>query len=116
MYPGGPRQGDNGEGRKAPPLLGTLRTVSPQATGEHLAGEEEELRVHRIAKEGRRLVNLRYVRGADEWLVEAQVYPAGTAQIEPIPAGPYAFTSARQAELFLDELALALEYLGCDVL
>ncbi len=97
------------------PLLGTLRIVSSPIQTEAQPPPDEQLLARQVHKDAQQLVNLRYVRRADEWLVEALVYPLGTVQVEPVPAGPYTFASARQAERFLDEITLALEYLGCDV-
>ncbi len=46
-------------------------------------------------------------------VVEAEVLPAGASQ--PVLRGPYRFETVPEAHRFVQETALALRYLGCDI-
>jgi len=71
--------------------------------------------VVRAEKDGKRVVVLRRYDGARGAVVECDVYPVDTMRIEPLRPGPYLFESSEPATRFVDEVLLALEYLGCTI-
>jgi hypothetical protein len=71
--------------------------------------------VVRAEKDGKRVVILRRYDGARGAVVECDVFPVDTMRIEPLRPGPYLFTSTEPASRFIDEVLLALEYLGCTI-
>jgi hypothetical protein len=71
--------------------------------------------VVRAEKDGKRVVVLRRYDGARGAVVECDVYPVDTMRIEPLRPGPYLFEGAEPATRFVDEVLLALEYLGCTI-
>jgi hypothetical protein len=74
-----------------------------------------ELFTRHARKDGRSVAVLRALDYGDFCLVEAAVYPQGSARPEPQLPGPYRFADARQATAFVTEAVEALMYLGCDV-
>lgn len=81
---------------------------------ERADGEAFAIRTAR--KDGREVVTLRcFEESADAVVIECEVYPISKMVIEPLKPGPYRFGSLREASAFIDETALALKYLGCDV-
>jgi hypothetical protein len=71
--------------------------------------------VVRVEKDGKQVVILRRHDGARGVVVEYDVYPIDTMRIEPLRLGPYLFASSEPASRFVDEVLLALEYLGCTI-
>jgi hypothetical protein len=71
--------------------------------------------VVRAEKDGKRVVILRRYEGARGAVVECDVFPVDTMRIEPLRPGPYLFASTEPASRFIDEVLLALEYLGCTI-
>lgn len=72
--------------------------------------------VRQARKDGRQLAVMRTVNGADGAIVvECEVYPANTLMIEPLTLGPYNFATPEEAQAFVEEASLALEYLGCEI-
>jgi hypothetical protein len=78
------------------------------------AGQPQD-QVLRAEKDGKRVVILRRYEGARATVVECDVFPVDTMRIEPLRPGPYLFTSPEPASRFVDEVLLALEYLGCTI-
>ena len=78
------------------------------------AGQRQD-QVLRAEKDGKRVVILRRYEGARGAVVECDVFPVDTMRIEPLRPGPYLFTSPEPASRFVDEVLLALEYLGCTI-
>jgi hypothetical protein len=74
-----------------------------------------ELFTRHARKDGRSVAILRALDYGDFCLVEAAVYPQGSAKAEAQLPGPYRFADARQATAFVTEAVEALMYLGCDV-
>ena len=72
-----------------------------------------ELYVRHARKDGRSVAILRAIDHGDSCVVEAEVFPAGSAQ--PQRPGPYTFADAREATAFVTEAVEALMYLGCDI-
>ena len=72
-----------------------------------------ELFVRHARRDGRSVVVMRAVEQGESCLVEAEVFPAGSA--ESVRPGPYTFADAREATAFVTEAVEALMYLGCDV-
>ncbi|MDX6469191.1 MAG: hypothetical protein QOF75_994 [Gaiellaceae bacterium] len=80
--------------------------MAPESTG-------QELFVRHAKKDGRSVTILRAVDYGTSCIVEAEVFPAGTA--ETVHPGPYTFANASQATAFVTEAVESLMYLGCDV-
>ena len=78
------------------------------------AGQQQD-QVLRAEKDGKRVVILRRYEGARGAVVECDVFPVDTMRIEPLRPGPYLFASPEPASRFVDEVLLALEYLGCTI-
>ena len=74
-----------------------------------------ELFVRHARKDGRSVALVRAVDHGDSCVVEAEVYPAGRPQPEPVRPGPYTFANAHEATAFVTEAVEAFMYLGCDV-
>jgi hypothetical protein len=67
-------------------------------------------------KDGREVATLRcFEQEPGEFVIECEAYPVGRMVVEPLRPGPYRFRSMREASSFMDEAALCLKYLGCDV-
>jgi hypothetical protein len=79
------------------------------------AGSGRELFVRHARKDGRSVAILKAVDYGDSCVVEAEVYPHGSAATTPVEPGPYTFADAQQATAFVTETVEALMYLGCDV-
>ena len=77
------------------------------------AGAGRELFVRHARRDGRSVAVMRAVDHGASCVVEAEVFPAGSA--EPARPGPYTFADAREATAFVTEAVEALMYLGCDV-
>ena len=76
-------------------------------------GAGRELFVRHARRDGRSVAVMRAVDYGDSCVVEAEVFPAGSA--ESTRPGPYTFADAREATAFVTEAVEALMYLGCDV-
>jgi hypothetical protein len=80
------------------------------------SGEGAPVAVRTARKEGREVVTIRcFEESEHEFSVECEVYPVSGLLIEPLRPGPYRFTTLREASAFIEEAALCLKYLGCDV-
>jgi hypothetical protein len=66
-------------------------------------------------KEGRQVATLRRLALGSQFIVESDVYPVGTMRVEPMRTGPYVFATREEANAFIEQTTLALEYLGCDI-
>jgi hypothetical protein len=66
-------------------------------------------------KEGRQVATLRRLSLGSQFIVESDVYPVGTMRVEPMRPGPYVFGTREEANAFIEQTTLALEYLGCDI-
>jgi hypothetical protein len=72
--------------------------------------------VRHARKDGRQLAVMRTADGNEGGvIVECEVYPANTLMIEPLTLGPYTFGSHEEAQAFVEEATIALEYLGCEI-
>ena len=100
---------------EAVPEIGGLRPAgSPaQAAAVPAAGAGRELFVRHARRDGRSIAVLRAVDFGDSCVVEAEVFPAGSA--ETARPGPYTFADAHQATAFVTEAVEALMYLGCEI-
>ena len=78
-------------------------------------GEEVELAVRTMRKEGKQVVTLRAVQRGLACAVECEVYPVSGLRIDPLIPGPYAFATPDEATAFVEEAVRALAYLGCEV-
>jgi hypothetical protein len=86
--------------------------VSEAAAAPAPAGRELYVRHARI--DGCSVARLRAVDEGDRCVVEAEVWPSGTAT-SPIAAGPYAFPTPVEATRFVTHAVEAFIALGCDV-
>lgn len=77
-------------------------------------GEEVELEVRTLRKDGKQVVTLRAVQRATECLVACEVYPVSGLRVDPLEPGPYTFGSPDEATGFLAEAVQALTSLGCE--
>ena len=75
----------------------------------------EESEVHTARKEGREVVTIRCFAEGEAWIVECDVYPVTGMRVDPLRPGPYRFHSRELADVFMDEAAKALTYLGCEL-
>lgn len=91
-----------------PPRLGPLGSSLKVA----LPGGAEIVRS--ALRDGRAVVTLRSVDNPTGATIECTVRPADP-QAAPQILGPYTFDSHAEARRFGDELMLALEYLGCEL-
>lgn len=81
-----------------------------------VARAERELFVRHARKDGRSVAVLRAVDHGDSCVVEAEVFPAGSANgAEAVRPGPYTFASAAEATQFVTAAVEAFMVLGCDV-
>ncbi|HKI91438.1 MAG TPA: hypothetical protein VJ986_03980 [Gaiellaceae bacterium] len=83
-----------------------MSSLSPERPG-------RELFVRHAKRDGRSITVLRAVDYGNACVVEADVFPVGTA--ETVRPGPYTFADAAQATAFVTEAVESLMYLGCDV-
>jgi hypothetical protein len=88
-------------------------SAEPEAAAPDTAAQQDQ--VLRAEKDGKRVVILRRYEGARGAVVECDVFPVDTMRIEPLRPGPYLFTSPEPASRFIDEVLIALEYLGCTI-
>ena len=72
-----------------------------------------ELFVRHARRDGRSIAVMRAVDHGGSCVVEAEVFPSGSA--EPARPGPYTFADAREATAVVTEAVEALMYLGCDI-
>ena len=91
-----------------------MHAEAPQQPTASVEVEKQDV-VLRAEKDGKRVVVLRRYDGARGAVVECDVYPVDTMRIEPLRPGPYLFESSEPATRFVDEVLLALEYLGCTI-
>ena len=66
-------------------------------------------------KDGRPVVRLTCADYGTEWVVAADVYPVDELTVQPKSAGPYVFSTAREARSFIESSLAALRLLGCEV-
>jgi hypothetical protein len=66
-------------------------------------------------KDGRVVLTLRCSRNGEAYVVACDAYPVSAAAGEPPEHRTYAFGDLQDAELFVNEAARALEYLGCTI-
>jgi hypothetical protein len=76
-------------------------------------GGARQLFARHARKDGRSIAVLRAVDQGDYCVVEAEVFPSGSAQATR--PGPYTFADSREATAFVTEALEALMYLGCDI-
>jgi len=68
-----------------------------------------------VRKEGEPVVRLTCSDYGTEWVVAADVYPVDELSVQPRSAGPYVFSTAREARTFIESSLAALQLLGCEV-
>lgn len=68
-----------------------------------------------VRKDGRPVVRLTCADYGTEWVVAADVYPADELTVQPKSAGPYVFSTAKEARSFIESSLAALQLLGCEV-
>ena len=77
------------------------------------AAPGRELFVRHAKRDGRSVAVMRAIDYGNSCVVEAEVYPSGSADV--IHPGPYTFADAAHATGFVTEAVESLMYLGCDV-
>ncbi len=88
--------------------------MTPEANAAAAApGEEVELDVRTVRKDGKQVVTLRAVQRPLECSVECEVYPVSGLRVDPLNPGPYTFATPGEATAFLAEAVAALTILGC---
>jgi hypothetical protein len=68
-----------------------------------------------VRKDGKPVVRLTCSDYGTEWVVAADVYPIDELTVNPRSAGPYVFSTAREARSFIESSLAALQPLGCEV-
>jgi hypothetical protein len=76
-------------------------------------GEEVELDVRTLRKDGKQVVTIRAVQRGASCAVECEVYPVSGLRIDPLNPGPYTFATPEEATDFVSEAVQALTTLGC---
>ena len=74
-----------------------------------------ELFHHQARRGGKVVVSFRGIASGGAAIVETSVHPLGEESDTEALQRPFPFPSALQAERFVDEALIALEYLGCVV-
>lgn len=74
-----------------------------------------ELFHHQARRDGRVIAAFRGVASGSAAVVEASVYAVGDENASEPLQRPFPFPSSLQAERFVEEALIALEYLGCTV-
>jgi hypothetical protein len=74
-----------------------------------------ELFVRHAKRDNRSLAIMRAIDYGDSCVVEAEVFPLGSATPTAVRPGPYTFADTRQAIAFVTEAVEAFMYLGCDI-
>jgi hypothetical protein len=70
---------------------------------------------HDVRRDARKIITFRGVASNGAVVVETEVYPLGDdLEAEPLRR-PFPFPTPLQANRFVDEALVALEYLGCSV-
>ncbi len=87
--------------------------MSQASPGQAVSGRE--LFVRHARRDGRSIAVIRAIDYGGSCVVEAEVYPVGSASPEAVRPGPYTFADTHQATAFVTEAVEALMYLGCDV-
>jgi hypothetical protein len=103
--------GTSSQAAEQPGPDGAVADAAPGLPPPAVGGRE--LFVRHARKDGRLVAVLRALDQGHSCIVEAEVYPAGSTQLSR--PGPYTFTDAHQASVFVTEAVAALMYLGCDI-
>ena len=99
--------------RDAPPEQPSASFGSAlRVTGGSGAGTSD---VRQAVRDGRAIVTFRSTAAETLTKVECEVRSAADPAAPARTLGPYTFTSPAEARSFGDELMLALEYLGCEL-
>jgi hypothetical protein len=69
----------------------------------------------RARKQGRELVTMHCFTAEHGFLVLCDVFPAGGPDGRRVQAGPYVFTTEREADEFAEEAGVVLVHLGCEL-
>jgi len=69
----------------------------------------------RARKEGRELVTMHCFTAEHGFLVLCDVFPAHGPDGRRVQAGPYVFSTQREADEFAEEASLVLVHLGCEL-
>ena len=78
-------------------------------------GTPHRLWTQRARKEGRELVTMHCFTAEHGFLVLCDVFPAGGPDGRRVQAGPYVFSTQREADEFAEEASTVLVHLGCDL-
>jgi hypothetical protein len=69
----------------------------------------------RARKEGRELVTMHCFTAEHGFLVLCDVFPANGPDGRRVQAGPYVFSTQREADEFAEEASVVLVHLGCEL-
>ena len=69
----------------------------------------------RARKEGRELVTMHCFTAEHGFLVLCDVVPANGPEGRRVQAGPYVFSTQREADEFAEEASVVLAHLGCEL-
>ena len=69
----------------------------------------------RARKGGRELVTMHCFTAEHGFLVLCDVFPANGPEGRRVQAGPYVFTTQREADEFAEEASVVLVHLGCEL-
>ena len=78
-------------------------------------GTPHRLWTQRARKQGRELVTMHCFTAEHGFLVLCDVFPAGGPVGRRVQAGPYVFTTEREADEFAEEAGAVLVHLGCEL-
>jgi hypothetical protein len=67
-------------------------------------------------KEGHELVTMHCFTAEHGFLVLCDVFPSGPPAGRRVQAGPYVFTTQREADEFAEEAGAVLTHLGCELI
>lgn len=87
--------------------------ASPAKAAAVEPGEEVELEIRTLRKDGKQVVTIRAVQRGADCTVECEVYPVSGLRVDPLNPGPYAFATPDEATAFVAEAVQALTTLGC---
>jgi hypothetical protein len=94
---------------------GSDHHAATAATAASPGGAPHRLWTRRAHKDGRELMRMHCFTAKHEFLVLCDVFPPHGDEARRVQAGPYVFSSRREAEEFAGEAGLMLEHLGCAI-
>jgi|RhiMethySRZTD1v2_1073278.scaffolds.fasta_scaffold459051_2 hypothetical protein len=87
----------------------------PGAAAPTTGATPHRLWTQRARKDGRELVTMHCFTAEHGFLVLCDVFPADGPEGRRVQAGPYVFTTQREADEFAEEAGAVLTHLGCEL-